>query len=80
MVNGKDATLKEDGTYTIESVSKDLTIEAVFAKDKTPEPEKPDKPKPEQPETPNKPGKPNKPCLLYTSILNLLSVDSEYTL
>ncbi|MEF2767846.1 MAG: hypothetical protein U0O05_09085, partial [Dorea phocaeensis] len=62
MVNGKDATLKGDGTYTIESVSKDLTIEAVFAKDKTPEPEKPDKPKPEQPETPNKPGKPNKPA------------------
>lgn len=62
MVNGKDATLKEDGTYTIESVSKDLTIEAVFAKDKTPEPEKPGKPKPEQPGTPNKPGKPNKPA------------------
>ena len=49
MINGKDATLKEDGTYTIEAVSKDLTIEAVFAKDKTPEPEKPGKPKPEMP-------------------------------
>ena len=41
---------------------KDLTIEAVFAKIKTPEPEKPGKPKPEQPGTPNKPGKPNKPA------------------
>ena len=61
MVNGKDATLKEDGTYTIESVSKDLTIEAVFAKDKTPEPEKPDKPKPEVPGDQNGTNQPNHP-------------------